>query len=192
MKSIPKCHPSLGTRARYRGALLGLLTVALVGTTLRADQDISSSHSGAFVIYSTPLSKGVLPETLLDGKTHQKPFAPKSSPQMLVIDLGNSYRLTNIRNLPPNTQAYILSKKPKDKETWQSLLDAGSPKATNGAVGEYMVFVFEKEPLSFSDPLVDGDPLLPNKASILGAGFGLGNSTPLGVTPLTSTEIISH
>jgi hypothetical protein len=173
-------------------ALLSLVTLSLSGVALKADIDISSSENGAFVIYSSPLAKGVLPETLLNGKPHPKPFLPHAATPLLAINLGNTYKLTDIRNLPPNAKAYLLNKKPTDKETWMSLVQAGSPSAATGAVGQYLVILFDQDPLQFSDPLVDGDPLWQNKGSIFGAGFGLGNSTPLAITPLTSTEVISH
>jgi hypothetical protein len=181
--------------ATGRGALLqivfvGVLTSSLTAINLQAETDIASAQNGATVIFSSPLAKGVNPQSLIDGKPHKNPFATKSGSNMVVIDLGRSYKISDIPNLPPGAHAYLLTAKPTPPATWSSSISGLNPNAIDGSVGEYLVIVYNPVPANFPGLLVDGDPA--NDGGIFGAGFGLGNTDPLAITPLTSSEIISH
>jgi hypothetical protein len=167
------------------------------GSTL---ENIATTKKGAYVLYSSPLEKGVSVNTLLDDHPHKIAFAGKSGPLMLVVDLGKSYIMKGSKlklERSSKVRIYVFKKKPNGNAPWSSLIASLKPDSVldsspdsgsfSGAEGEYLVFAFDSNPGFFSNLYITGIPSvdtgsMPNDQMREG---------PLGESPVPSSIIAS-
>jgi hypothetical protein len=136
------------------------------------DLNIATLKNGAYVIYASPLKRGVPANAILNG--HKVTFVNKTGINLLVIDLGHSYSINTvllhfIKPIPGKISLYVIPQKPGPGQSWSSIianlqpnyvLDAKDNFVSLGAsvAGEYLVFAFQGTPAEFYDLYVTAIP----------------------------------
>ncbi len=175
MKTFEPRETINGLFMMRRMALTAAVMVLCAGNALRAQAptNISTAKEGATVIYSSPLSKGASPNSLINGQGGSISFSKKKAagPHLIVIDLGKNYSLGGVRlNFSKSgpLKVFVLGNKPEGNGSWANAVSgaqpngiigsSGAPLSLNGAEGEYLVIVSDSDPGAFSGLYVTGEP----------------------------------